>query len=56
LEKFGIVLVLLVVFLLPRAMSDIFGIHFDPVGAVLNTALPRVFDFVLWLAGNDTSG
>jgi Zn-dependent protease len=56
LEKFGIVLVLLVVFLLPRAMSDIFGVHFDPVGAVLNTALPRVFDFVLWLAGNDTSG
>ncbi len=56
LERYGIVLVLLVVFLLPRAMSDIFGVHFDPVGAVLNTALPRVFDFVLWLAGNNTSG
>ncbi len=56
LERFGIILVLLVVFLLPRAMSDIFGVHFDPVGAVLNTALPRVFDFVLWLAGNSTNG
>ena len=56
LEGVGIVLVLFVVFLLPRAMSDIFGVHFDPVGAVLNTALPRVFDFVLRLAGNDTNG
>jgi Zn-dependent protease len=55
-EPAGIILVLLVVFLLPRAMNDLFGIHFDPVGAVLNTALPRVFDFVLWLAGNETHG
>jgi Zn-dependent protease len=56
LEPLGIILVLLVVFLLPRAMSELFGIHFDPVGALLNTALPRIFDFVLWLAGNDTNG
>jgi Zn-dependent protease len=56
LERVGIILVLLVAFLLPRAMSDIFGVHFDPVGAVLNTALPRAFNFVLWLAGTDTSG
>jgi len=48
--------VLLIVFRLPRALSDLFGVHFDPVGAVLNTALPRVFDFVLWLAGNDGNG
>jgi Zn-dependent protease len=56
LEPAGIVLVLLVVFLLPRAMSDIFHVHFDPVGAALNTALPRVISFVFWLAGNSQSG
>jgi len=53
LERLGIVIVLLVVFLLPAVLNDLFGIHFDPVGAVLNDLLPRVFDTVLWLAGYD---
>lgn len=51
LERAGIVLVLLVVFLLPRALAE-FGIQFDPVGHALNVGLPRVFDLVFRLAGH----
>jgi Zn-dependent protease len=52
LERFGIVLVLLVVFLLPRLLAD-FGIAFDPFSAALNTVLPWAFRVVLMLAGHD---
>lgn len=55
LERVGIVLVLLVVFLLPRMLGD-FGVRFDPVGALLNDVLPRALNLVLWLAGHDVSG
>jgi Zn-dependent protease len=51
LERFGIVLVLLVVFLLPRMLAD-FGIAFDPFSAVLNTVLPWALRVVLMLAGH----
>jgi Zn-dependent protease len=54
LERVGIVIVLLVVFLLPRMLGD-FGLRFDPVGALLNNVLPRALNLVLWLAGHDVS-
>ena len=54
-ERVGIVLVLLVVFLLPRMLGD-FGLRFDPVGALLNDVLPKALNLVLWLAGHDVSG
>jgi len=51
LERFGIVLVLLVIFLLPRMLAD-FGIAFDPFYALLNTVLPWALRVVLMLAGH----
>jgi Zn-dependent protease len=47
LERAGILVVLLVVFLLPRI------IDFDPVGQALDTILPWAFRTVFWLAGHD---
>jgi Zn-dependent protease len=55
LERFGIVLVLLVVFLLPRMLAD-FGIAFDPTRALLDNVLPWAFRVVLLLAGHHVSG
>ena len=55
LERVGIVLVLLVVFLLPRMLGD-FGIHFDPAGALLYGLLPRALSVVMWLAGHGGGG
>ena len=52
LERLGIVLVLLIVFLLPRMLAD-FGIAFDPFGALLNTVVPWALRIVLLLAGHD---
>lgn len=52
LERAGIFIVLLLVFLLPRLLAE-FGIRFDPVGAALNTLLPRAFRLVYWLAFHD---
>jgi Zn-dependent protease len=52
LERLGIVLVLLVIFLLPRMLAD-FGIAFDPFNALLNNVVPWAFRIVLWLAGHD---
>lgn len=46
-ERAGIVIVLLVVFLLPHV------INFDPVGEALETILPWAFRTVFWLAGHD---
>ncbi len=51
LERGGIVLVLLGVFLLPQALRS-FGVAFDPVGSALNTVIPQAFDLVLRLAGH----
>ncbi len=52
LERAGIVIVLLLVFLLPRLLAE-FGIRFDPVGNALNTGLPWAFDLVYRLAFHD---
>ena len=51
LEKLGILIVLLGVFLLPQALRE-FGIHFDPVGRALNTVVPWAWDLVLRAAGH----
>jgi Zn-dependent protease len=51
LERFGIVLVLVVIFLLPRMLAD-FGIAFDPFSALLNTVLPGALRLILMLAGH----
>jgi Zn-dependent protease len=50
LERAGIFLVLIGVFLLPQLMRQ-FGVEFDPVGSALNTVIPRARDLVLQLAG-----
>ena len=51
-ERGGIFVVLLVVFLLPQALREA-GIAFDPVGAALHAVLPRALDLVLLLSGNE---
>ncbi len=55
LERFGILLVLLVVFLLPRMLAD-FGIRFDPFNALLNSVVPWALRLVMMLAGHDVGG
>ena len=50
LEKAGILLVLLVVFILPRMIG------FDPVGQALDHVLPWAFRTLFWLAGRDIGG
>lgn len=50
LERAGIVIVLLVVFILPHLIG------FDPVGQALNTVLPMAFRALFWLAGHDLDG
>jgi Zn-dependent protease len=54
LERAGIVIVLLVVFLLPQAMAQIFHVHFDPIGLALDNLLPRAMEVVMRLSGNPT--
>ena len=51
LERAGIVIVLLVVFLLPRRFQK-FGVRFDPFGAVLHTVLPWAMRVTLSLGGH----
>ena len=51
-ERAGIVLVLLGVFLLPQLLAQ-FDIAFDPVGSALNNVIPRAEDLVMRLAGHD---
>jgi len=53
LERLGIVVVLLVIFLLPRMLAD-FGIAFDPFGALLHNVVPWALRLVMSLAGFDT--
>jgi Zn-dependent protease len=50
LEKAGILVVLLVVFILPRLIG------FDPVGQALNQILPWAFRTIFWLAGHNVDG
>ena len=49
-ERAGIAVVLLGVFLLPQALRE-FGVDFDPVGAVLMNVIPRAGELVMRLAG-----
>jgi Zn-dependent protease len=50
LERYGILIVLGLVFLLPR-LTD-----YDPVGQVLQTVLPWAFQTIFMLAGHDLHG
>ena len=50
LERAGLVLVLLIVFILPRLLAGQ-GIRFDPVGQALNTIVPWATHLVYGLAG-----
>ena len=50
-ERFGIVVVVLVVFLLPHLIPG-----FDPFGQALNTIVPRAISLLLRLAGHDIGG
>jgi len=50
-EKFGILLVLLVLFILPLALEQI-GLHFNPVNDALNAVLPWATNTVMHLAGH----
>ena len=52
LERAGIVIVLLAVFLLPRALASM-GIAFDPVGHLLSDVLPWATNLVYRAAGWD---
>ncbi len=50
LERAGIIIVLLAVFLLPRLLGV------DPVGQALNHVLPWAFRTIFWLAGQNVEG
>ncbi len=50
-ERYGILVVLLVVFLLPELARE-FGYAFNPVGAALDRVLPAALRIVLLLSGN----
>jgi Zn-dependent protease len=50
LERLGILIVILVVFLLPRMLPE-FGIPFNPVGWLLNNVVVRAFHLVMLMAG-----
>jgi Zn-dependent protease len=49
-ERAGILIVLLAVFILPRLIG------FDPIGEALQTVLPWAFRTIFWLAGHDVDG
>ncbi len=55
LERAGILLVVLLVFLLPPALRE-FGIDFDPFRDTLNAVVPWAFRTLFWLAGHDIGG
>jgi Zn-dependent protease len=50
-EKFGILLVMLVLFVLPLALAQL-GLHFNPVNDALNAVLPWALHIVMHLAGH----
>ena len=51
LERAGLALVLIAVFLLPRLAAE-FGQRFDPVGGALDRVVPWAFGVVMRLSGN----
>ena len=51
LERVGIIIVIVVVFLLPHLIPG-----FDPFGQALNTIVPRAISLLLRLAGHDIGG
>ena len=53
LERAGLLLVILVVFLLPLLLRGL-GIHFDPFGDALQTVVPWAVRLVMRLAGHDS--
>jgi Zn-dependent protease len=53
LERAGIVIVILVLFLLPPFLADVAHVHFDPLRDALGVVVPRAFDIILTLAGID---
>ncbi len=55
LERAGIVIVLLVVFLLPGLLSDL-GIRFDPFHQALGTVIPWAIQLLLHLSGHHVGG
>ena len=52
LERAGIVMVLLFVFLIPLVLQQ-FGIAWTPVGDALGDVIPWAYQNVLWLAGHE---
>jgi Zn-dependent protease len=50
-ERYGILLVLLVLFILPTALAQL-GVHFDPFHDGLNAVLPWAGNLVMHLAGH----
>ncbi len=50
LERAGILIVLLVIFILPRVIG------IDPVGQALGRILPWAFRTMFWLAGHNVDG
>jgi len=50
LERAGILMILLLLFLLPAALRE-FGIEFDPVREYLTIAIVHTGQWILWLAG-----
>ncbi len=53
-ERAGILIVILLVFLLPRLMAE-FGIDFNPVGDAFNVAIPWAMRVIFMLAGHDVA-
>jgi Zn-dependent protease len=51
-EKYGILAVLLMLFVLPAALGQ-FGVHFDPFHDALNAILPWAGDTVMHLTGHE---
>ena len=56
LERGGILIVLLLLFLLPAFMRDIFGISFNPVTQWILGAARPLLRVLLTLAGNPDAG
>ncbi len=54
-EKAGLVIVILGVFILPRMLAEVAHVRFDPFGDALNTIIPRAIRLILVLAGHDVS-
>ena len=56
LERMGILVVLFVVFLLPMALRDFFGVQFDPVGTLVMQVGQPLLHGLLALAGSPELG